>query len=110
MKRNDTSAAVAARQDETPNRLMRVLAITGFVIALFWSVTAYGGAGVPQGEDPPGADGANGDGVTPPPEEGVITPPDVGDEDINKAAPDPDPGTTPVIPPEQIPEQPKQDK
>ena len=31
--------------------------------------------------------------------QGVITPPPVGDEEIHAPAPDPDPGTTPVIPP-----------
>lgn len=32
-------------------------------------------------------------------DKGVIEPPDVGDAEIYVPAPDPDPGTTPVIPP-----------
>lgn len=35
---------------------------------------------------------------------GVITPPPVGDEEIHVEAPNPTPGTTPVIPPSAIPE------
>ncbi len=88
-----------------------ILAAIGIAVALFWSVAAHAQSQAPQGEDPPGMDDSNSsDGVTPPPEEGVITPPDVGDEEINQPAPDADPGTTPVIPPEQLPEQPKSDE
>jgi len=36
-------------------------------------------------------------------EKGVITPPPVGDAEIHVPAPDPDPGTTPVIPPPGTP-------
>lgn len=32
-------------------------------------------------------------------DKGVIKPPDIGDTEIYVPAPDPDPGTTPVIPP-----------
>jgi hypothetical protein len=37
--------------------------------------------------------------------DGVITPPPAGDPGIYTEAPDPAPGTTPVIPPEELPEQ-----
>jgi hypothetical protein len=36
---------------------------------------------------------------------GVLAPPDVGDGDIEESAPDPDPNTTPVIPPEVLPQE-----
>ncbi|WP_181704361.1 hypothetical protein [Chthonobacter albigriseus] len=36
---------------------------------------------------------------------GVITPPAVSDGEIQVPAPDPNPGTTPVIPPSAVPEQ-----
>jgi hypothetical protein len=52
----------------------------------------------PQGEDPPGAD--NGSTELPPPEDGVIPPPDVGDEGIHTEVPDPGAGhEEEVIPP-----------
>jgi hypothetical protein len=52
----------------------------------------------PQGEDPPGAD--NGATEVPPPEDGVIPPPDVGDEGIHTEVPDPGAGhEEEVIPP-----------
>ena len=35
----------------------------------------------------------------------VLTPPDTGDTAIEAPAPDPDPGTTPVVPPSQLPGQ-----
>ena len=69
---------------------------------------------VPQGEDPPGPD--NG-AVDPNPagkpgeslsdqldrNHGVIAPPPTGDSGIHTEAPNPDPGTTPVIPPPGTP-------
>jgi hypothetical protein len=42
---------------------------------------------VPQGEDPFGAD--NGQSELPPAEDGVIPPPDIGDEGIHTEVPDP---------------------
>jgi hypothetical protein len=54
-------------------------------------------ASPPQGEDPPGAE----DG-TPPraPHDGVIVPPEIGDEEIETGVPDPDAGhDEEVIPP-----------
>ena len=59
---------------------------------------------VPQGEDPPGADGEQ---LTTPPAErnGVITPPPIGDEDIYTDVPNPDAGhDKEVIPPPDTPE------
>ena len=64
----------------------------------------------PQGHDAPGADNGT---VQPLPEmqpgetlsehldrnQGVISPPPTGDAEIYTTAPNPDPGTTPVIPP-----------
>lgn len=58
----------------------------------------------PQGRDPPGAD--NGAPQTPPPAEhdGVIPPPDIGDEGIHTDAPNPDAGhEEEVIPPPGTP-------
>ena len=54
---------------------------------------------VPQGEDPPGADGEQ--PTTPPAERnGVITPPPIGDEDIYTDVPNPDAGhDKEVLPP-----------
>jgi hypothetical protein len=55
---------------------------------------------VPQGEDPPGAD--NGTVEIPPPaqQDGVIAPPDIGDEGIHTEVPDPGAGhEEEVIPP-----------
>ena len=59
---------------------------------------------VPQGEDPPGADGEQ--PTTPPAERnGVITPPPIGDEDIYTDVPNPDAGhDKEVIPPPGMPE------
>jgi hypothetical protein len=56
--------------------------------------------GVPQGQDPPGAD--SGQQPPPPPSDDkeVISPPPVGDEDIYTDAPNPDAGhEEEVIPP-----------
>lgn len=36
---------------------------------------------------------------------GVLAPSDVGDGDIEGSAPDPDPNTTPIIPPEVLPQE-----
>jgi hypothetical protein len=68
---------------------------------------------VPQGRDPPGADAHD---QTPPSNsqnenlseqldrnKGVITPPATGDSDIYTQAPNPNPGTTLVIPPPGTP-------
>ena len=67
----------------------------------------------PQGQDPPGADDQ--DQAPPSANEGenlseqldrnkgVITPPPTGDADIYTDAPNPNPGTTPVIPPPGTP-------
>lgn len=58
----------------------------------------------PQGEDPPGAD--NGSAETPPVAEhdGVIPPPDIGDEGIHTDVPNPDAGhEEEVIPPPGTP-------
>jgi hypothetical protein len=58
----------------------------------------------PQGQDPPGGD--NGAPQTPPPAEhdGVIPPPDIGDEGIHTDVPNPDAGTEEeVIPPPDQP-------
>jgi hypothetical protein len=54
---------------------------------------------VPQGQDPPGAD--NEQPVAPPTQkDGVITPPPIGDEDINTDVPNPNAGhDEEVIPP-----------
>ena len=59
---------------------------------------------VPQGEDPPGADGEQ--PTTPPTERnGVITPPPIGDEDIYTDVPNPEAGhDKEVIPPPGSPE------
>jgi hypothetical protein len=67
----------------------------------------------PQGRDPPGADEQD---QAPPSEshgenlskqlnrnKGVITPPSTGDSEIYTDAPNPNPGTTPVIPPPGTP-------
>lgn len=35
----------------------------------------------------------------------VLTPPTMGDTGIEAPAPDPDPGTTPVVPPSELPDQ-----
>jgi hypothetical protein len=70
----------------------------------------------PQGKDAPGPD----NGSDPIPDlkpgeslsehldrnQGVITPPPTGDSDIYTDAPNPNPGTTPVIPPGDVPVQP----
>ena len=61
----------------------------------------------PQGQDPPGADepnqapSASGENLSEQLDrnKGVITPPPTGDADIYTDAPNPNPGTTPVIPP-----------
>jgi hypothetical protein len=56
----------------------------------------------PQGEDPPGAD--NGVAAPPKPHDGVIPPPDIGDEDIQTEVPNPDAGhEEEVIPPPDLP-------
>ena len=54
---------------------------------------------VPQGQDPPGAD--NEEPIAPPAQDdGVITPPPIGDEDIHTDVPNPDAGhEEEVIPP-----------
>lgn len=55
----------------------------------------------PQGEDPPGAD--NGAAASPKPHDGVIPPPDIGDEDIQTEVPNPDAGhEEEVIPPPNL--------
>ena len=52
----------------------------------------------PQGEDPPGADDSATD--LPPEQNGVIPPPDIGDEDIQTEVPNPHAGhEEEVIPP-----------
>ena len=69
--------------------------------------------GAPQGQDPPGADEQE---QAPPSasedenlseqldrNKGVLTPPATGDADIYTEAPNPNPGTTPVIPPPGTP-------
>jgi hypothetical protein len=68
---------------------------------------------VPQGQDPPGADereqaapsNSVGDNLSEQLDrnKGVITPPETGDSDIYTEAPNPNPGTTPVIPPPGTP-------
>lgn len=59
---------------------------------------------VPQGQDPPGAE--NGVAVPLEPHDGVIPPPDVGDEDIETDVPNPDAGhEEEVIPPPDLPQQ-----
>jgi hypothetical protein len=77
------------------------------------SVSPAADQGVPQGEDPPGADeNANPHPNGVPGEElsdqldrnkGVIEPPPTGDAGIHVEAPNPDPGTTKVIPPPGTP-------
>ena len=69
--------------------------------------------GVPQGEDPPGAENGTEQLPGKQPNEslsehldrnqGVITPPPTGDAEIYTKAPNPNPGTTPVIPPPGTP-------
>lgn len=66
---------------------------------------------VPQGQDPPGADeqdqapSAKGENLSEQLDrnKGVITPPPTGDAEIYTDAPNPNPGTTPVIPPPGTP-------
>lgn len=68
---------------------------------------------IPQGQDPPGADELDQAGPSDSQGEnlseqldrnkGVITPPATGDSEIYTEAPNPNPGTTPVIPPPGTP-------
>jgi hypothetical protein len=54
----------------------------------------------PQGEDPPGADNGAPEVPLPPAQNGVIPPPDIGDEGIHTEVPNPDAGhDKEVIPP-----------
>ena len=109
----------------SPNKKQRTtLAFVAFV--LLWGLTfgtALAGArskspdavekGAAQGQDPPGADEQD---QAPPSSgedqnlseqldrnKGVITPPATGDTEIYTEAPNPNPGTTPVIPPPGTP-------
>ena len=65
---------------------------------------------IPQGQDPPGADeqepsDSQGGNLSEQLDrnKGVITPPATGDSEIYTEAPNPNPGTTPVIPPPGTP-------
>jgi len=68
---------------------------------------------IPQGQDPPGADeldqtapsDSQGENLSEQLDrnKGVITPPATGDSEIYTEAPNPNPGTTPVIPPPGTP-------
>ena len=69
--------------------------------------------GAPQGQDPPGAEereqappsASEGENLSDQLDrnKGVLTPPATGDADIYTEAPNPNPGTTPVIPPPGAP-------
>jgi hypothetical protein len=77
------------------------------------STLGAGGKVAPQGQDPPGADeqrkaapsASEGENLSEQLDrnKGVITPPATGDADIYTDAPNPNPGTTPVIPPPGTP-------
>ena len=71
-----------------------LLAPVGIEVA----IAAESEQAVPQGEDPPGAD--NGAAELPPEQDGVIPPPDIGDEGIHTQVPEPGAGhEEEVIPP-----------
>jgi hypothetical protein len=78
--------------------LLTALALLAPSLGLDRALAAGPEQTAPQGEDPPGAD--NGEVPLPPEQNGVIPPPDIGDEGIHTEVPNPDAGhDKEVIPP-----------
>jgi hypothetical protein len=83
-----------------PATVLAAIALAMIVACTGYTFAADPEQSAPQGEDPPGAD--NGAGTVPPPAEqdGVIPPPDIGDEGIHTEVPNPGAGhEEEVIPP-----------
>lgn len=75
------------------------------ILVLTLCVTSWAGANDVQAQNSPGQPNLS-DRLQE--NQGVITPPPNNTPDIRVPAPNPNPGTTPVIPPEQIAPQPNQ--